>query len=123
MRRTMYAGDGRPAGCTHDLRDRAWFDGEGPANHADWTEWLRRHGIDPRDVILSCGGRSGWIERQVDLYRVAWLSIVGDERGRVREPQERYVQLEGKPLPFPEWRMQGANWACDLAYDPVIDLR
>lgn len=67
-------------------------------------EWLRRHGIDPHTVVVP-----GWIERQPDRCRVAWLSSVRDEAGNIVSNEardefltvERYVQLEGPPLPWP----------------------
>ncbi len=66
--------------------------------------WLRRHGIDPDHVVIP-----GWIERQCDRYRVAWLAAVRDETGRIvlneaRDAAmvtERFVQLEGPPMPWP----------------------
>jgi hypothetical protein len=75
------------------------------AERLEWCEWLRRHGINPSEVPVP-----GWIERRVQEYRVAYLAYALNERGQrylnpektdaVRE--ERYVQLEGPPLPFPK---------------------
>lgn len=70
----------------------------------EWCEWLHRHGINPSEVPVP-----GWIERHVQEYRVAYLAYALNERGQrylnpgrtdaVRE--ERYMQLEGPPQPFP----------------------
>jgi hypothetical protein len=110
MRRTVYTGDGRTVGESADVRDRMWLDSK-PANLGEWQEWLRRHGIEPNEVLLSWRDQAGWIERQENLYRVAWLGLPATP---AVPGTERYVQLEGKPMPFPEWRAARRT--------PVIDL-
>lgn len=68
-------------------------------------EWLRAHGIEPLTVPVP-----GWIERQPDLYRVAFESCVPDPVHKVKlnaagddvEREARHVQLEGLPLPWPD---------------------
>ncbi len=70
-----------------------------------WCEWLRRHSIDPDEVLVP-----GWIERRPGAYQVAYLSAeFDDETGMMRWNRERrepvyraaVAQLEGPPLPFP----------------------
>jgi hypothetical protein len=66
--------------------------------------WLRRHGVDEERVAVP-----GFIERQPDLYRLAWKDFARDDAGKPvwdREVDDavrvvRYVQLEGPPLPWP----------------------
>lgn len=70
-----------------------------------WCEWLRKHGVNPNDVIAT-----GWIERRPDAYQLAYLSIELDDDGRPRYDRqrddfvwtERVFQMEGPPLPFPD---------------------
>lgn len=108
MKIDFYSGDGKVWGETADRRERMWL-GDVKASDPAWQEWLRRHGIEPDDVLIYSGGIEGWVERQEGLYRIAWLAPARDERGKpVRGVRERYVQLEGKPLPFPPWPRQVA---------------
>lgn len=75
-----------------------------PARQA-WCRWLQRHGVDPSRVILP-----GWIERQPERYRLAYLALVLDRHrrpqldatGRRLLVEPEFVQLEGPPLPWPE---------------------
>lgn len=85
-----------------------------------WSEWLGRHGIDPRDVAVA----PGWIEADDDSRTITYLALPRDDKGQmqldrrgcprhkptgadgrpcmcdvVKEP--RYVQLEAHALPFP----------------------
>ena len=69
-------------------------------------EWLRRHGVDPHEVVAT----RGWIERQPAAFRLAYLAYVRDVDGAIQFDAEansarvepRYVQLEGPPLPWPD---------------------
>lgn len=67
-----------------------------------WCDWLRRHSIDPNDVIVP-----GAIIRSVDLRRVVYLTMARDATGRpvvdgdAVRTVERVVQLESPPQPFP----------------------
>jgi hypothetical protein len=89
------------------------------AERLEWCEWLHRHGINPSDVSVP-----GWIERRVPEYRVAYLAYALNERGeRYPNPEktgavreERFVQLEGPPLPFPK-----ALWTANLKM--TLDMR
>lgn len=75
-----------------------------PGERAIWCEWLRQHGVDPCDVVLP-----GWIERHSDTYRLIYLSMARDEKGRPRWDREsrtvvhetHVFQMEAPPLPFP----------------------
>lgn len=87
-------------------RERAVFDETPPqAVREMWAEWLRKHGVDPCDVVIP-----GWIERQPDTYRLVYASHARDENGRLRwdwerrEPvhETRVFQMEGPPMPFPD---------------------
>lgn len=68
------------------------------------NDWCRKHGIDPRDVPLSCT-----ITRLVEERQICVPLIERDDRGRARldERGDRFViktvlvQLEAPPLPFP----------------------
>lgn len=88
--------------------ERAEFDKLPPRAERDvWCEWLRRHSIDPSEVLVP-----GWIERRPETYQVAYLSAEFAENGTMRWDRERgepvylvaVAQLEGPPLPFPETR-------------------
>lgn len=80
-------------------------------------EWLRRHGINPDDVAVP-----GWIERQTDLYRLAYEGYICDDQGNIlinkaRDAAQRrstYVQLEGPPLPWPTALVE---WVADPGED------
>lgn len=67
-------------------------------------EWLRRHGIDPNDVVVP-----GWIARDERTYAVRYLGfdrdageirLTDDGKDLVRRVYR--VQLEGPPLPWPD---------------------
>lgn len=70
-----------------------------------WCDWLRAHGIDPKDVALP-----GWIERSDRNFQITFSTYARDERGRIQLNAERTealrstrtVQLGEPPLPFPE---------------------
>lgn len=68
-----------------------------------WQTWLRRHGINPNDVVMYSSGTRGYIYRMESSYQVIYLGIRRDDSGRILTPptERRVVQLEGKPLPFP----------------------
>jgi hypothetical protein len=63
-----------------------------------WQTWLRRHGIDPHEVVAD---PRGWIERREHAYQVAYLAAVFDGTRFTDEFETKVVQLEGPPLPFP----------------------
>lgn len=75
-----------------------------------WCEWFRRHGANPNDVPVD-----NHIERHPDTYRLVYEVYARDGQGArylnaertdaVREIQ--VFQLEGPPLPFPEFTSEG----------------
>lgn len=73
-----------------------------------YCEWLRRHGVDPGEVALP-----GWIERRPQLGQLAYeayqrgpdRTILADEAREKALREERVVQLEGAPLPWPKLRL------------------
>lgn len=74
-----------------------------PKAHAALCDWLRFHGIDPRDVPAA-----GVIRRDVDARCVRYARIVRDQHGRVRPGphgsyllEEAVAQGETPPLPWP----------------------
>lgn len=76
------------------------FETNRPPNRDAWLEWLRRHSVDPNDVLVP----GGWIRRDRDRYRVVYLAPTRTPDGRIPAPLttvERYVQLEGPPMLFP----------------------
>jgi hypothetical protein len=97
-----------PDACTYVYYSR----GAEP-NHEEWSLWCRKHGIDADDIPIP-----GWIRRDKRNYRVEYLSYVRDENGNPRKDpetggpmqEERFVQLEGRPLPFPESARFGVAW-------------
>ena len=87
--------------------ERVEFDEAPPrAVREAWAEWLRKHGVDPSDVLAS----GGWIERRPDAYQLRYASLVKGPDGRYLYDQERRTavretrvfQMEGPPLPFPD---------------------
>ena len=87
------------------MSERATFHVMPPrAEREAWCEWLRRHSIDPSDVVVP-----GWIERRPAAYQVAYLALVQGPDGFFRlDPTTRewictvrIAQLEGPPLAFP----------------------
>lgn len=83
---------------------RGWHSIGGRRNMRLWCEWLEQHGIVPESVPTT-----GWIFRDEVNYRIRYIAFVLNERGDTQiKPgtrdvwvEERFVQLEGKPLPFP----------------------
>lgn len=69
-----------------------------------WQEWLRRHGVDPKDVAVP-----GRIERREAEYQLRYVAYALTPDGakmlsRDRTDVERVTrvfQMEGRPLPFP----------------------
>lgn len=68
-----------------------------------WCEWLEFHTVDPRRVAVP-----GRIDRLVGARQVAYLAYKRDELDRIILEQGsvayviEVVQLEARPLPFPE---------------------
>lgn len=70
-----------------------------PANREEWAGWCRHHGIDPGRVTVP-----GWIAYDPDTRRLTYQACVhraGEHAIRCLTSTE-YVQLEARPLPFPE---------------------
>jgi hypothetical protein len=81
-----------------------------------WCEWFRRHGADPNDVPVD-----NRIERHPDTYRLVYEVYVRNEQGACYLNAERtdavrkiqVFQLEGPPLPFPEFPSEGDTSCVD----------
>lgn len=78
------------------------FDNFPPPGYQDaWIAWFTAHGINPEAVPVE----DGWVERDEQTRQVRHVAFVGDRarndgHGRVLL-EERTVQLESAPLPFP----------------------
>jgi hypothetical protein len=89
-----------------------------PPERAAWHAWMAHHGINPSDVVVSTGGRPGWIRRDEERRQIVYLgfgrSPDGEIATQVREidgdpprsvleavTERRTVQLEAVPSPFP----------------------
>lgn len=74
-----------------------------PAERLVWCEWLRRHGVDPSDVVIP-----GFIERRPDRYQLAYEACARNPDGSYFLSADRQTvrvvhvfQMEAPPLPFP----------------------
>lgn len=100
-----------PADDTHSEAVEVRFGNVIMTVREPWCGWLRRHGIDPNDVVVP-----GWIRRNREAFRVEYLAIARDADGQIVCAEhgerhhartcrsitgERFVQLEGPPLRFP----------------------
>ena len=102
MRRVQYGRDGLTRRDSRDWIERHVFARD--ISHDDrttWQTWMRRHGIDPHDVVeWPCG----WIERREHAYQVAYKAPVFVGAMYTGSFETKVVQLEGPPLPFPAVR-------------------
>lgn len=72
-----------------------------------WVDWFRRHGIDPNDVAVP-----GWVERRETDYQLCYASYRRNTDGQIiwdgatgeAVREWRVFQMEGPPLPWPDWQ-------------------
>jgi hypothetical protein len=70
-----------------------------------WSDWLRQHGVDPRDVPLH-----GWVEADAERERITYLAYARGPRGEVLVAEDRRsarteirrAHLGHPPAPFPD---------------------
>lgn len=62
-----------------------------------WLKWMHRHSINPAHVYVP-----SWVCVNTRLHRVVYTHMDPS----LTKPEPRVVQLESRPMPFPEYRRE-----------------